>query len=194
MKRSLMTVAFASLSLLPLTAEQYVSVQAGTDYCHHTDENDRGQKIGYKVGATYGYKFANGIRGELELAYRDGHKRTSYVYVDGGDDSKTHVSSHSMSYMANFAYDIGGLQTYGITPYVGAGIGVCSNTYELKTQKGGVTTNRDHGKDDRFAYQLIAGAKYPIAEKLELAGEYKYFVGAYHAKNHSFSAALIRSF
>lgn len=181
-----------------LTADQYVSMHAGTDYAHRTDENDRGQKVGYGVGGAYGYKFDSGVRLEAELSYRDGHKRTVYEYVaqdaEGDQDLKTHVSNHSLSYMANLAYDVGSLMTYGITPYVGAGVGLCSNTYELKTQKGDNTINRDHGKDDRFAYQLIGGLKYPIAERLDLAAEYKYFVGQYHAKNHSFSAALVKSF
>jgi hypothetical protein len=38
------------------------------------------------------------------------------------------------------------------------------------------------------------GAKYPIADKVELAAEYKYFVGQYHGRNHSVVAAIIRSF
>jgi opacity protein-like surface antigen len=182
------------LFFLPLSAEQYVSLSGGSDYCHRTDENGRGQKVGFKVGGTYGYKFSNGLRGEVELCYRDGHKRTSYVYVEGADDQKTHVSSHSMSYMANLLYDIGALQIYGVTPYVGAGVGVCSNTYELKSQKGDNVVNRDRGKEDRFAYQAIVGGKYPIAEKLDLAAEYCYNVGQYHGKNHSFGLSLIRSF
>lgn len=194
MKKTLSTIALFSLSLLPLTAEQYVTLQAGPDYCYRTDNNERGQKVGYKIGGSYGYKFENGVRLDVELSYRDGNKRTQYVYVEGGDDSKTHVSNHSMSYLANVSYDIGSLQTYGVTPYVGIGIGLCSNTYKLKTKTGAITTNEDQGKDDRFAWQLIAGAKYPVGEKLALAAEYKYFVGAYHSKNHSFSAALVRSF
>ena len=187
---------FFSVLFLPvcLIAGQYVSLQVGPDYCYRTDDNDHGQKVGYKVGGSYGYKFINGIRGEVELAYRNGHKRTVYVYSDGGADSKTHVSGHSMSYMANFLYDVGGLSTYGIVPYLGAGVGLCSNTYNLKTQKNDSVTNRDHGKDDRFAWQAIVGAKYPIADQLDMGLEYKYFCGQYHAKNHSISAVLVRSF
>lgn len=181
--------------LLPfsLIASQYVGISAGADYAHHTNA-EKGEKIGYKVGGCYGYKFANGVRGEFEICYRDGHKRNQYIFTEGGADQKTHVSHHSISYMANCVYDIGNLTTYGITPYVGSGVGLCCNSYELKTQTGGKVTNRDKGNEDRFAWQLLAGAKYPIAENLELAAEYKYFVGDYHAKNHSFSAALIRSF
>ena len=58
MNKILATVAFFSLSLLPLTAEQYVGIGAGSDYCHRTDEEARGQKVGYKIGGSYGYKFA----------------------------------------------------------------------------------------------------------------------------------------
>lgn len=186
---------FLGLFLTPifLSAGQYVTVGGGADYAHHTDMK-KGEKIGFKVGGSYGYKFANGVRGEFEIAYRDSQKRTVYNFVEGAGDQKTHVSHHSISYMANCVYDIGNLTTYGITPYVGAGVGYCCNSYELKTQTGDQVTNRDKGNEDRFAWQLIAGGKYPIAENLELAAEYKYFVGDYHAKNHSFSAALVRSF
>lgn len=184
----------SSLFLFPiLSAEQYVSLSAGPDFSHITNSSEHGQKVGYRVGAAYGYKFSNAVRAELEVSYRDASKRTKYVYSEGTDE-KTHISSHSMSYLVNVAYDIGSLETYNLTPYLGGGVGVCNNTYQLKTRKGDVTTNTDKGKDDRFAWQLIAGAKYPVAEKTEVAVEYKYFNGAYHAKNHSVSAALIRSF
>lgn len=188
-------LALAVLLFTPfmMNAGQYLGVKGGSDYCHRTDANDHGQKVGYVVGGFYGYKFANDVRGEVEISYRDGHKRTTYVYSDGGDDQKTHASNHSMSYMANALYDVAQISTYGVTPFVGAGLGLCSNTYELKTQKGDFT-NRDKGKDDRFAYQIIAGAKYSIAENMELAAQYNYFVGMMHAKNHSFSLALIRGF
>ena len=189
----LLALAIATLATTSLIAGQYVGISGGADYAHHTD-SEKGEKIGYKVGATYGYKFSNGFRGEFELAYRDGQKRTLYVSSDGGADAKTHESRHSISYLVNVSYDIAGLATYGITPFVGAGVGRCCNSYETKTQMGRDVTNRDKGNEDRFAWQLIAGAKYPIADQLELAGEYKYFNGDYHAKNHSFSAALIRSF
>ena len=181
------------LSPFFLTAGQYVSMSAGADYAHHTNL-EKGEKIGYKVGASYGYKFSTGLRGEFEISYRDGRKRTVYIFSDGGADQKTHKSHYSMSYMSNFCYDIGSLTTYGIAPYVGAGIGLCCNSYESKTQKGDAVTNRDKSNEDRFAWQLIGGIKYPISENLEIAGEYKYFNGDYHAKNHSFSAALVRSF
>lgn len=177
-----------------LSAEQYVGLSGGPDFFHHTGESQKGQKVGYKIGGVYGYKFANGIRAEAEIAYRNGDKRTVYEYSDNGPDKKTHVSNYSMSYMANVSYDIGNLQMYGFTPFIGAGVGFCNNSFEKKTKIGDAVANRDKGKDDRFAYQLIAGAKYPVAEKLELSAEYKYFIGQYHGKNHSFSAALVRSF
>lgn len=190
-------LALSTIFILPyfaLSGEQYVSLQAGADYPYRTDDSEHGQKVGYRLGGSYGYVFGNSIRGELELCYRDSSKRTSYVYSEGGDDQKTHISNHSMSYMANVCYDIGQLSTFSMTPYVGAGIGICSNTYDMRTKKGDVTINKDSGKDDRFAWQIIAGAKYRVAEKTDVAIEYKYFVGAYHAKNHSISAALVRSF
>jgi opacity protein-like surface antigen len=193
MRKFLALVAFLFVPALSFCG-QYVSLAVGPDYAYRTDDSEHGQKVGYKVGGSYGYLFGNSIRGELELCYRDSSKRTKYEYSEGGDDQKTHISSHSMSYLANVLYDVGELSTYGLVPYVGGGVGMCSNTYSLRTKKGDVTVNKDSGKDDRFAWQIIAGAKYPVAEKTEVAVEYKYFVGAYHAKNHSVSAALVRSF
>lgn len=189
-------IFLAAIFALPLSVQagQYASLSGGTDYSNRTDDNNHGQKVGYRLGVSYGYKFGNGFRSEFELSYRDGNKRTVYEFSDGGADKRTHESNHSLSYMANVAYDIGSMSMYGVTPFIGAGVGFCSNTYELKTRIGDEITNKDKANDDRFAWQLIAGAKYPVAEQVDLAMEYKYFCGQYHAKNHSFSAALVRSF
>jgi opacity protein-like surface antigen len=173
-------------------AGQYVGVNAGTDYCYHTDDV-RGQKVGYQLGAVYGYKFENGLRSEIEMTYRDGQKVKKYVFSDG-DDQSTHSCSYSMAYMVNAVYDVVQLRLMEVTPYIGVGLGLSQNTEDLKVKKGKEVINRDKSHDDRFAYQAIVGGKYALNEKLDVAGQYTYHIGRAHAKNHAFGMHLIRSF
>lgn len=193
MRKFLALGTFFLLPILTLSAGQYVGIHGGSDYPYHTDASRSGQKVGYHVGGTYGYDWGNQIRTELEVSYREAHKRTKYVVKDEQEESRDHQSTHSLSYMANVCYDISQLQVYNVTPYVGAGIGYAQNTDKSKLQKE-TTTNEMREHDDRFAWQILAGASYPIADKTSVSARYAFHVGHEHQKNHSFGIALIRSF
>ena len=186
---------FLSLICLPLSliAAQYVGINGGTDYPYRTNESNSGQKVGYKVGAMYGYDWGNNLRTEAELAYRHAERSTRYVEKEDRIESKEHRSNHSLALMVNAIYDINQLTWYNISPYVGVGIGYCQNTEKskLQTEK---YTNEEKERDDRFAWQGIVGFKYPFAEKMSLSAQYNYFCASEHAKHHGFSLIVIRSF
>ena len=75
--------------------------------------------------------------------------------------------------LANAYADLG---TYhGITPYVGAGIGVAHvNWSDLSNAAGGVTTVHPGQKSLRGAAALMIGASYCLTDKIELDAGYRY--------------------
>lgn len=187
----LLTIAILAVS--PVVASQYVGVNFGPDYAYLTSQSNSGLKVGYKVGASYGYIWQSGIRTEVEFCYRQNHFSTKYVEVNDQIVSKSFRSFHSISYMANAIYDVPQLQAYGIIPYMGAGVGYCHNTDKHKL-KADDKTNSDKEKDNRFAYQGIVGAKYAINENVSVGAEYHYFCGKSHGKDHSLALNLARYF
>jgi len=182
---------FLFLALLPvsLSASQYVSFHGGTDYGFKTDVSNSGQKVGFKAGVTYGYGFSENLRGELEISYRQSHKRTVY---DEQNDSKQFQSNYSWAYMANIIYDIAQLNFKTVTPYVGLGAGYCKNVDHQKVKA--IEVISEKFRDNRIAYQLIVGGKYPIDENYSISADYKYFIGQQHKKNHSVNLGLARNF
>jgi opacity protein-like surface antigen len=188
-------VFLLGLAFLPFDSYcgQYAAIDGGSDYLYRTNESNSGQKVGYKLGAHYGYDWGNNLRTELEFSYRHGDRKTKYVSKDDTIESKEHRSNHSISLMANCLYDINQLTWYDITPYFGAGVGYCQSTDKSKLQRADAT-NEEKERDDRFAWQGIAGLRYPLADKMTLAGQYNYFCPGEHSKDHSFALMLMRNF
>src|SRR5207253_7477626 len=153
--------AFCTLFLCPVFGAQYVGIDAGASHSVLTSETHN-PKIGYEFGAKYGYRFENGFRTEIAFDYQKCHFKTKYNM--GEQDvvvSKEYRSFHTMSYMANVIYDLSQIKVADITPYVGIGVGYCENT-ETNKIKYDSKVSQDKFRDDRFAYQAIAGAKYDI--------------------------------
>jgi len=184
----------ATLSLLPLTAwcGQYVGVKLGTDYTFLTNKNDEGLKVGYKAGMNYGYALDSGIRAEVEMNYRKNSFKTKYVLENDETKSRSYHSMHSWAYMVNVLYDINKLDTYNVIPYIGVGVGYCQNTEKFKFKAVDITESKE--RDDRFAYQAIAGVKYAVNENIAIGMEYNYFCGRSHAKDHNIGLTVIRNF
>lgn len=186
--------ALCTLFILPVFGAQYVGINAGTNNMVMTKGSDDGLKVGMKAGFTYGVTFDSGFRAELECSYAENNFKTKYVTSQ--DDtliSRSYNNNHSWSYMANCLYDAKQLTVQSIYPYVGIGVGYCQNTQHLKV-KTDTSKHEFKEKDDRFAYQAIAGLKYQINDQYATAMEYHYFTGKQHAKEHSVGLHLIRNF
>lgn len=192
--KKLIFIAVAIFPML-LQAGQYIGVHGGTDYGVKTNESNAGQKVGFKLGGVYGFDLSEkGVRAEVEASYRESHKRTRYA--DRTEDvleSRTFNSRHSWSYMVNLHYDINSLSMFGLVPYVGAGLGIDQNVEHNKIKQEDQTSSEKR-RDTCFAYQGLAGLRYPLSDTLKVDVKYAYHIGAAHQKNHSCTMGLHQSF
>ena len=185
--------ALCVLSITPLSAAQYTSVSLGSNDVCLTNE-DHSPKIGYHSGMSYGYKFENGMRAELEVSFSKCNFKTKYNMKSEDEvESKEYRSFHSWSYMANTIYDVVQLNFRDVVPYFGVGVGYADNTEKSKI-KSDFETSQDKYHDSRFAYQVILGAKCAINADYETALQYNFLSGQSHAKTHNIGLYLIRNF
>jgi outer membrane protein OmpA-like peptidoglycan-associated protein len=119
---------------------------------------------GYNITGALGYKSQSGLRGEAEFSFR----RAGIDNVDGASWSGR---QRVWSLMFNALYDInmGG----GISPYVGAGIGVGRNYFRNVSDRipGDAVYN---GHDTNFQWQLIGGVSVPVAPQVAVFADYRY--------------------
>ncbi len=138
-----------------------INLQNTENYSGLAAPNGMDYSQGVAVAGTFGYKYGNGIRVELEIAYRDNGVSSAFKGNGTGDDS-------AWTGMINGLYDI---DTGGaITPYLGAGIGI------IHVDRGGtgnqtVTLN---GTATEAAMQAIAGVSFAINYNLKLDLSYHY--------------------
>lgn len=177
-----------------LCAGQYVGINAGTNNMVVTNGHNPGGKIGFKAGFTYGRTFDSGFRAELACSYAENNNTTKYeIEADDSVLYKRYHHAHSWTYMANCLYDVKQLTFQTVFPYLGVGVGYAQNTVRLKF-KGDNFDHESKEKDNRFAYQAIAGVRYAINDDYLAGLEYNYHCGKSHAKDHSVGLHLIRNF
>jgi OmpA-OmpF porin, OOP family len=138
--------------------------------------------LGFGLLAYGGYSFGM-FRIEGELGYRRNNLDTLRVGNDGGipatqgQAAQTGTTQNasgrveSISTMFNGIYDIP-WNFAGISPYIGAGIGVAHID-----QKGTASPNVRYVNDEqyRFAYQGIAGLSWNFSPRWSVSAEYRYF-------------------
>jgi opacity protein-like surface antigen len=138
-----------------------------------------------------GYQFNNWFRFDVTGEYRGGsHFQSLYVLNDAGN-----VGTHNPTQLADFYrgdisswvglvngyVDLG--TWYGITPYVGAGVGVARNTLSGMTDQGEVTIGGStgpsggyfsDGSKTNFAWALMTGLDFDVTQNLKLELGYRY--------------------
>lgn len=125
---------------------------------------------GWLGGVTSGYSFANGLRPELELVYRQDRYKSVFGpgFSNDGDGRKD-----TRSAFANLWYDIkadsGFFKT--VHPYIGVGGGVSQLWLENFGSNGNELVN-DH--DTVFAYQGGAGIGVDLTRRLTASVDYRY--------------------
>ncbi|MCV3207905.1 porin family protein [Mesorhizobium sp. YC-39] len=138
----------------------------------------------YFASIGFGYHFNDYLRADLNLGYLPGNK-FSFSYDDSATAAEPTVASgnlknNALSGILNGYVDLG---TYvGITPYVGAGIGIVRSKYDLSasyfTDNGDDTDDFDqHSSKAKYsvAYTLNAGLAYQVSKNVQIDLGYQYF-------------------
>ncbi len=122
---------------------------------------------GFVVQGALGHGYPNGLRAELEVAYRSNDADKIDVrgisYEASGDIT-------SLSVLLNGYYDFRVNPRF--TPYVGAGIGFAN--VSIDSLHGGPVDLGNHD-DTVFAYQLSAGLEFPIMPSASIDLMYRFF-------------------
>ena len=121
-----------------------------------------------------GYRFSDDLRADINAGWLADNRIDAAVSM-GGDRATARVRNSAWTAMANGYVDLG---TYvGITPYIGAGIGVMRTESRFVLEPQGAAANPPgHGHDSEyaFAYSLHAGAAYRVSDELTLDLGYQY--------------------
>ena len=141
------------------------------------------------AGVGVGYQFNGWLRADVTGEYRfsKGFKVFDRIDFDagGGVPGVTHETTHgdytAAVFLLNGYFDLG--TWYGITPFVGAGVGVARNMMAgfsdtSLTTIAGVTTPSGggyaNGDKTHFAWALHAGLAYSVTPNLKLETAYRY--------------------
>lgn len=146
-----------------------------------------------------GYQFNHWLRGDATFEYRGGaHLQSLYTLNDPGTGNSTYqlndayrADVSSLIAMANVYADVG--TWYGITPFVGGGVGMAHNTLSGFSDQGfaygtytdcscGSTTTTlsngagyfKNGSVNSFAWALMAGLDFNVTHNLKLELGYRY--------------------
>jgi opacity protein-like surface antigen len=181
---SILVIA-CSASAFAADAGPYVCFNAGAVIPSDMTLNEAGTTdvkmtfdTGYAVNGAAGYAFNNNVRVEGEIGYKSADTNTATVGTVSGPNDATYSS---LNFMVNAYYDIKQVSklTYGITPFVGVGIGVAhlettENTWAPNGNAPRVVEPK--GSDDVFAYQIIAGVSSDVTKHISFDLSYR-FVG-----------------
>lgn len=123
---------------------------------------------GYNVGGRGGYRWGP-WRFEAEVDYRRNNTIDLQMVTPVNRPGRAAgAERHAVSELANAIYDfdLGWL----VTPHIGGGLGAAQVTRNLSNIFGGT-----HDTVNVFAYQAIAGIRYPITPSVALDVDYRYF-------------------
>jgi outer membrane protein W len=128
------------------------------------NENDGG----FLAGGAVGYHYSNNLSAELAWDYitNDATNRFS----DGTNFNDGDFSSSI--FFLNGRYTFDPVMQTKFRPYLGAGIGYVEEIDMDLKNTGGAETS--YSQDGEFAYQLMAGASYPVTERIDLDAGVRY--------------------
>ena len=136
------------------------------------DYSERERPVFASLG--FGYHFNDYLRGDFNLGWLPGNK-IDVAFDTPPESGSAHVKNSAFTAMVNGYVDLG---TYvGITPYLGAGIGVMQARRRLAmdyTDATGTLSAYDRHTQYAFAYSLNAGAAYQVSKNVMLDVGYQY--------------------
>jgi opacity protein-like surface antigen len=134
------------------------------------------------VGAGIGYEFNDYLRGDLTVEWRGKSDFYALDWLDadgggaGGITTNEYTAKKSeLVFMANGYYDFGDF--YGITPYVGAGIGASYNTISHFRDVNVITGGSGYADDNsewNFAWALHTGLGFQATERMTIDFGYSF--------------------
>jgi opacity protein-like surface antigen len=181
----LTTIALAGASLCafatPAASAEGLYLGLGVGWSQLADGDYSAPAIGFAGDASFGstvrgsvsggYKWATGLRAELEFGYAkyDFDSATG----NGAPLPGTGGDIALATFLANVAYDIPIAQSLSFT--AGGGIGAGSVRAGFSESILGIT---NEGTDTSFAWQLIAGLIWSVGPQFDLQLDYRYVRGA----------------
>lgn len=136
---------------------------------------------GWGIAGRLGYAWTSGLRIDGEISYRRNEvAKSKFVGTDGVNffnQTDEGASGHvrQIAIMANAYYDF--INSTGITPYIGGGLGVANVQGEFTSSFHVPTQQADHLSDSDwgFAAQAIGGVSIALSRNLSLVADYRYF-------------------
>ena len=132
------------------------------------------------IGVGVGYQFNDFLRADVTGEYR-GNQGFSFIRSDKADPFQS-ISAYSgklstVLVLANAYIDLGNF--YGITPFVGGGIGFAHHRFSGFQDSGFINFGGGFGyagtrESTEFAWAVHAGLAYSINERLKLEASYRY--------------------
>ncbi len=137
-----------------------------------------------------GYQFNHWLRGDVTLEYRGGgHLQSLYTLNDPTPPTTQYADFYradtsSLVGLVNAYVDVG--TWYGVTPFVGAGVGFARNTISGFTDQGFGYYNSaavslgpaggyfGNGTSNNFAWALMTGLDFNVTQNLKLELGYRY--------------------
>lgn len=175
-------LACVTVMLFPLIAEAddsgfyagFAGSLSGADTkFDHTGGQDKAEyDFGGGAIGFAGYKFAFGLRTEVELGIRQNdvsNVNTSILDPDGGE-------TRADTAFVNVIYDFDNSSKF--TPYIGGGVGVAHVSHGLVKSVAGDTVHDDYSA---FAGQAIAGVSYRMNSKWDVFTDYRYIGTSKHS-------------
>jgi outer membrane protein OmpA-like peptidoglycan-associated protein len=178
----------------------YIAGAAGVNWLEDSDLNTQGAlrtalgnagvgqtgtasfDMGWVGMVSLGYAFGNGLRTEIEGSYRSngidgvgGFNGIAAPRTQGGD-----VETWAAMFNVFYDFDLGmALGPVGFVPYIGGGIGYGWQSWD-SVQISAPSTGRSvtiDGDNNNFAWQVMVGAAFPIADVpgLAITAEGRYF-------------------
>ncbi|GGE94960.1 OmpA family protein [Sphingomonas prati] len=191
MRKLAITVALATTALAtPAMAKDnawYVGVEGGAmlveDSKFDIGTVNNGLSVdheyGFDVDGIVGYDFGP-VRIEGEVGYKKAENEAltksglanSFGGVPNGRyESKRSGSTDALSFMVNGLLDFGADD--GLNGYVGGGAGIARVSANIYRFNGGINAIDD--SDTRFAWQAIAGVRYPVTDNVDFGLKYRFF-------------------
>jgi len=168
------TAAAALMAALPAAAADWyaqvnagytVSAEADVDVAFTPDDDDFTPTTGslsgdiengFAVGAAAGMSIGNGLRVEGEAILNSN---------DLGGIEDLDVDNVEFKHAAAFVNVLYDFQVGGVTPYIGAGVGYGSSTFDI---------DGDSVHDQGAVWQIKAGATFPVNDTLTIDVGYRY--------------------